>query len=101
MLALLMGIACVAPLAAQESGKPFTEEDFDVHFRQVMERDGFPVLDDPPVVTVAEVTKRISANEMVIGVVVNGEARAYPISVMGTHELVNDTIAEAPITVSW
>ena len=85
----------------QEPAKPFTEADFDANLRQVMERDGFPVLDNPPVVDVAGVSKRISANEMVIGVVVNGEARAYPIAVMGVHELANDSVGDVPIAVSW
>ncbi len=86
---------------AQEPTQPFTEADFDKHMKQVLERDAFPVLDDPPTVTVDKVLKRLSAYDMVIGVVQNGVARAYPIAVMGVHELVNDTVGGTPITVSW
>jgi hypothetical protein len=32
---------------------------------------------------------------------VNGEARAYPIQIMTWHEIVNDTIAGRPVTVSY
>lgn len=39
--------------------------------------------------------------EWVIGVAHGGEAKAYPVSVMGMHELVNDTIAGDPIAVCW
>jgi len=37
----------------------------------------------------------------VIGVEVDGEARAYPIRTMNRHELVNDTFGEAHMTVAW
>jgi len=37
----------------------------------------------------------------VIGVSINGEATAYPVTVMGVHELGNDTVGGVPITVEW
>lgn len=87
--------------SGQEPAKPFTEADFDANVRQVVERDYFPVLDEPETVTVAGVAKRLSAYDLVIGVVQNGEARAYPVAVMGKHELANDVVGGEPITVSW
>ena len=39
--------------------------------------------------------------EQVIGVNLNGEARAYPLRIMSWHELVNDRIGDLPILVSW
>ena len=38
---------------------------------------------------------------VVIGVVINGDARAYPISLLDGHELVNDRVGGKPITVGW
>jgi hypothetical protein len=38
---------------------------------------------------------------MVTGYVKNGEARAYPISLLDFHELVNDRIGGRPVTVGW
>ncbi|MCP4770158.1 MAG: DUF3179 domain-containing protein [Planctomycetes bacterium] len=43
----------------------------------------------------------LSPDEPVIGLRVGKIAHAYPISVMGGVELVNDTIGELPVTVSW
>lgn len=37
----------------------------------------------------------------VIGYVVSGEARAYPVALLDRHELVNDRIAGKPVTVGW
>ena len=68
-----------------------------------MGRDAFPVFNNPPMLTaqVAEETGRIFPRDAVIGVQYNGEAKAYPISVMGIHELGNDTIGGKPIAVAW
>lgn len=37
----------------------------------------------------------------VIGVYINGEARAYPIRLLSLHEIVNDTVGGLPIAVTW
>lgn len=68
-----------------------------------MGRDAFPVFNNPRMLTVqaAEDTGRIFPRDAVIGVYHNGQAKAYPISVMGIHELGNDTIGGKPIAVSW
>lgn len=43
----------------------------------------------------------MAADEEVIGVEVDGEARAYPISVLSSHEIVNDRVGGRPIAVTW
>ena len=40
-------------------------------------------------------------NDLVIGVAVNGEARAYPVSMMVWHQLVNDELGGEPILVTF
>ena len=68
-----------------------------------MGRDAFPVFNNPRMLTahVAEKRGLIFSRDAVIGVSHNGKAKAYPISVMGIHELGNDTIGGKPIAVSW
>lgn len=68
---------------------------------QAVPRDAFPVLVNPPMGSTADGDKFLQANEWVIGVAANGEAKAFPITVMGIHELINDTIGGQPITVCW
>ena len=70
---------------------------------QAVNRDAFPVFDDPRMLGAgeAESTGAIYARDAVIGVTHKGEAKAYPITVMGIHELGNDTIGGLPIAVSW
>jgi hypothetical protein len=37
----------------------------------------------------------------VIGVVINGDARAYPLSTLSAHEIVDDDIGGQPVAVTW
>ncbi|MEM7166505.1 MAG: DUF3179 domain-containing (seleno)protein [Planctomycetota bacterium] len=46
-------------------------------------------------------TKYIVADDRVIGVTINGEARAYPLRVLTYHEVANDTLGGVPILVSY
>lgn len=39
-------------------------------------------------------------DEQVIGVKLNGVARAYPLRILSWHELVNDRFADLPVLVS-
>lgn len=40
-------------------------------------------------------------DELVIGVELNGDARAYAIGPLNSREMVNDTVGGAPILVTW
>jgi hypothetical protein len=46
---------------------------------------------------------RLDEREMVLGVVVNGQARAYPVNLMWgpEREVVNDTLGGAAVSASW
>ena len=70
---------------------------------QVVPRDAFPVFDNPRMLTAADAEARriIFDRDMVIGVAHGREAKAYPITIMGVHELGNDTIGGVPIAVTW
>jgi hypothetical protein len=63
-------------------------------------RDGIPPIDSPRFIGVDEVGY-LSPNEPVIELIVNGRARAYPIQILIWHEIVNDTIAGVPVTVTF
>ena len=70
---------------------------------QAVPRDAFPVFDNPKMLSAAE-AERVGVvfdSAVVIGVAHNGDAKAYPVAVMGVHELGNDTLGGVPIAVSW
>jgi len=62
-------------------------------------RDGIPALDHPATVPAAEADW--ADDELVLGVAMGGEARAYPVAILNWHELVNDTLGGEPILVSF
>jgi Protein of unknown function (DUF3179) len=64
------------------------------------EKDAIPAILEPQFVKAADATF-IESNDKVIGVVVRGRARAYPIKILSWHEAVNDSIAGAPLAVTF
>ena len=67
----------------------------------LLPRDSIPAIDDPQYAPAAEADDFMDADEMVIGVVINGDARAYPIPILSSHEIVNDVIGGWPVAVTW
>jgi len=54
-------------------------------------RDGIPALSDPKLIT-PEQADYLQLSDRVVGIRLNGEARAYPIGILNWHEIVNDEI---------
>jgi hypothetical protein len=44
---------------------------------------------------------KITADKLVIGIVMNGEAKAYPIQLIGYHHQVKDTVGNTPVLVTY
>lgn len=61
-------------------------------------KDGIPAIDRPRFVKAS--ASPYPNTEKVIGITLNGEARAYPYSILNWHEIVNDKIGDTPITVT-
>jgi len=56
---------------------------------------------EPEFVSISEAAEWVEDEEPVIVATVGDEARAYPMQVMTWHEIVNDTLAETPIAVTF
>ena len=65
--------------------------------------DPFRPIVDAPVITTKQVTDQVTDNELVLGVVVNGEARAYPINMLTgpRREIINDRLGGRAIAATW
>ncbi len=50
---------------------------------------------------VAAAKDTTNKNELVIGVAINGEAKAYPIQLIGYHHQVRDTIGNTPVMITY
>jgi len=62
--------------------------------------DGIPSIDQPKFIQ-SENAEFVSDNDIVIGVNINGEIKAYPLSIMTWHEIVNDYFGELPVAVTY
>jgi len=56
-------------------------------------KDGIPSVDDPEHISAAEATY-LDSEDLVVGYVYEGEARAYPHKILDWHEIVNDGIGD-------
>ncbi len=63
-------------------------------------KDGIPAIDHPRFVSIAEAGD-LAPNEPVIGLIIDGEARAYPARILIWHEIVNDTVSGVPVSVTF
>ena len=63
-------------------------------------KDGIPALTDPEMMRVDEASY-LSPEDRVIGITLNGESRAYPISILNWHEIVNDEIKGERYAVTY
>jgi hypothetical protein len=62
--------------------------------------DGIPALDNPAQVEPDEATY-ITPDELVFGVAINGDVRAYPLRMMDWHEMFNDVVGGTPVSLAY
>lgn len=67
----------------------------------VLPKDAISSIDNPKFKSVKEAERFMRDDELVLGVVVNGEARAYSTWHLDKHEIVNDFIGDTYISVTW
>jgi hypothetical protein len=63
-------------------------------------KDGIPAIDNPRFMRVADVDW-LQDREPVIALTVEESTRAYPIQILMWHEIVNDTIGDVPVAVTF
>lgn len=72
-------------------------------------RDMLMPLVNPPVLSAEELreleapkrSKFLVTSDRIVGVRINGEARAYPLSILNVHEIINDTLGGRAIVVTY
>ncbi len=62
--------------------------------------DGIPSLDKPFMVA-ANKARYLLDTDLVFGVAINGDVRAYPLRIMGWHEMFNDVIGGVPVALAY
>lgn len=63
--------------------------------------DGIPPIDNPRFIDIDAADEWIGDTEPVVYLEANGEVHAYPIQVLIWHEIVNDTVGDIPVAVTY
>ncbi len=84
---------------ATATASPGAEAEFEIV--TLLPPDAIPAIDDPAIVSAAVADEQLRANDLVIGVSVGGEHRAYGAAFLSGHEIVNDTLGGRAIAVTW
>lgn len=80
---------------------PAPEPDAGLEIVTLLPPDAIPAIDDPAIVPAAAADEQLRANDLVIGVSIGGEHRAYGAAFLSGHEIVNDMLGGRAIAVTW
>ena len=76
------------------------EVDIDVRqYQQLIPRDAINPIYNPEFISGSP--SPLDLSELVIGVEINGESKAYPIGPLRSREMVNDVVGGVPVLVTW
>jgi hypothetical protein len=62
-------------------------------------RDGIPSIDSPKFVSAEDAG--LQDSDLVLGLNINGDIRAYPLNILVWHEIVNDEVGGTPVAVTY
>lgn len=111
LIVLLLAVS-LAPIMAAAQPANWKQEgwgktDFDktsIKWEEILSggppKDGIPAIDTPVFKPLAGI-RDLAATEPVIGLEINGDARAYPLRVLMWHEIVNDVVGGVPVAVTY
>ena len=97
MTVFLAGVVLTGIAVAEDLPKP--NPALPDEFKQLIPRGYIPAIDDPKFVTAAEA--EIDDEAWVLGVAIDGQAKAYSLNLLNRHEVVNDRIGDRPIAAVW
>ena len=76
-------------------------EEMDLEIVTLLGFDAIPAILDPEFVSVNEADEWMDPEELVLGLSINGDSRAYSVPMLSSHEIVNDTVGGRKIAVTW
>ncbi len=91
--------ACASSPEPGNSGGEGQELEYDIV--TLLPKDAIASIDRPRFYGVQEADAEYEPDEVVIGVEINGDARAYPVGLLSSHEIVNDTVGGRALAVTW
>ena len=101
---LLLGLVAVNFVATAAPKNGFDVSNASIPVDEILAggppRDGIPALSDPELIDALDATY-LQPNDRILGIEIDGIARAYPISILNWHEIVNDQINDKNFAVTF
>lgn len=95
------GETVVVPANSDESSSAFSLPPQELEIVTLLGFDAIRSIEDPRFVDAVEADETYPADELVLGVEIAGDARAYSVPLLSRHEIVNDVVGGKPIAVTW
>ncbi len=90
------------PPAPKQEPVAATAPERDLDIVTLLPFDGIPAIDNPGFFPDLETANMFyNDGELVLGVEIDGDARAYSVPLLSSHEIVNDVVGGKPIAVTW
>ena len=86
---MLLGLSLALPLAAQQAEPPLTQD-----------QQRFAPLNDPRFAPAAQ-ADFLKGDDRILGVSLNGMAKAYLTRVAAYHHIIHDQFLSTPVVVTW
>ncbi len=93
--------AATATAARSEPSEPGGEGEVPLEIVTLLLPDAIPAIDRPRIISAEEGDAQLRLSDIVIGVSIDGQHRAYGAAFLSAHEIVNDTLGGRPIAVTW
>ena len=68
---------------------------------RLLGKDAIPAILEPKFVSSLEAEQWMTSEEAVLGISIDGEHKAYPVTMLSRHEIVNDDVGGEPVAVTW
>jgi hypothetical protein len=89
----------LSPPATRRAPPPTATQSPDYRWNQLLGRDDIRPIYSPEFVSAGDAG--YVDGELVMGVEIDGRAKAYPVGLLNEREMVNDELAGIPILVTW
>jgi hypothetical protein len=63
--------------------------------------DAIPSIDSPRFLDIEAADGEYQSDELILGIEVDGDAHAYSVPTLSSHEIVNDVVGGKPVAITW
>ena len=97
--------AAPATAATSDASAPATvsseDDDRELKIVTLLPFDAIPAILEPEFISAEIADEDLEDHNLVLGLSINGDHRAYSIPTLSSHEIVNDTVGGQPVAVTW